>query len=449
MLRLLICLLLCCFAITLANTIVLRQYVLRPTSKAKPTSDVADVGRYLRRTSDVLTSDVLTSDIGRLTVREIESPAGAGSAEPNLFGSADGRIFLSWIEPRATTGHALRFAVRKGDGWSEVNQIAEGDNWFVNWADFPSLIALPNGPLAAHWLVKSGTGAYAYNINLARSTDNGKTWSKPIIPHRDGTQTEHGFVSLIGWPDGRLGVFWLDGRKFDLKEGSHGGHGPSTNEMTLQYTTIDRDGRLSEETLLDGRVCECCQTSAAITQTGAIVVYRDRSPGEIRDISVVRFHNGRWSEPQPLHQDGWKIDGCPVNGPSVAADGRRVAVAWFTAANNTPRVNVVISNDAGATFGQSIQVDNGSPIGRVDVLLLPDGSALVSWLERTAKGGEVRARRIQASGSRDSSILIAETSTARSSGFPHIARSGNEIIFAWTQPGNQGNPSRVRTAVAP
>ena len=372
----------------------------------------------------------------------LDSPAAPGSGEPNLHTASDGRVYLTWIEPAESKGHRLRFAVRDGGGWSAPRTIAEGSNWFVNWADFPSLVVLKDGALVAHWLVKAGDG-HAYDINVSRSSDGGKTWAKPIIPHRDGTKTEHGFVSLLPWSGGRAGAVWLDGRNF--KQVPKNSHGSLPNEMTLRFTAMDSKGRLSDDALLDSRVCDCCQTSAALTPDGAIVVYRDRSPKEIRDISVVRFHKGRWTEPRSLSIDDWEIHGCPVNGPSVSAEGRRVAVAWFTAARDAPRVKVIFSSDGGATFGQPIRVDDGTPVGRVDVLTLGDGSALVSWLERTAKGGEVKLRRVRPDGSGDDAITVAESGIARASGFPQMTRAGSEIIFAWTDP---GAPSRVRTAVA-
>jgi len=376
-----------------------------------------------------------------LVIEKLDSPAGVASAEPNLYRGADGRIYLTWIEKQGEKS-ALRFAVRIGSTWSTPKTIIESETLFVNWADFPSLVVLPDGALVAHWLVKSSANGHASDVNIARSTDEGKTWSKPVFPHRDGTKTEHGFVSMLPLNGGCAGAIWLDGRNF--KQSTHGGHGSSVNEMTLRYATIDAKGQVSEDVLLDARVCDCCQTSAALTSEGAIVVYRDRSEKEIRDISVVRFSKGRWTEPRTLNADDWEIQGCPVNGPSVSADGTRVAVAWFTAAKETPRVKVVFSSDAGATFASPILVDEGSPVGRVDVLMLTDGSALVSWLERTAKGGEVKVRRVRPDGSRDEAITVPESSAARVSGFPQMTRTGNEIIFAWTDP---GTPSRVRTAV--
>jgi hypothetical protein len=364
-------------------------------------------------------------------VRELPSPASATSGQPNLTVDKKGRVYLSWIDRLNEGRVALRFAMKEGTRWSAPQTIAEGTNWFVNWADFPSLLVLPDGSLAAHWLAKSGAGTYAYDVNIARSFDQGKTWGKPITPHRDGTQTEHGFVSLLPTPDGSLSAIWLDGREMATGNpalNTDHGHG----NMTLRYAMLRKDGVLEQEALLDAKVCECCQTSAALTSQGAVVAYRDRSDQELRDISIVRWQNGQWSEPKPVFRDGWQINGCPVNGPAIAAAENQVAVAWFTGANNKSQVKLAFSDDAGATFGQPIIIDDGNPAGRVDVLLLKDGSALVCWLEKLANGGEIRVRRVTREGKPKASITVAPSGTARSSGFPQMIRSGNSIIFAWT-----------------
>lgn len=378
-----------------------------------------------------------------LAIKATQSPTDADSREPELTPTQNGSVMLSWVERLSEKRYALRAAVLESNGWSETRTVAEGDNWFVNWADFPSVIALNDGTLAAHWLVKSGAGTYAYDVNISTSKDGGRNWTKPIIPHRDQTQTEHGFVSLIPLADGRLGAIWLDGRNMqNMKETDE--HAPAPESMTLRYAAIDANGDLAEETQLDERVCECCQTSAAVTTAGPIAVYRDRSPTEVRDIYIVRQVNGSWTSPQPVYADNWRINGCPVNGPSVAADGSRVAVAWFSSIADTPRVKIAFSQDAGATFSQPIQVDDGKNVGRVDTLLLPDGSALVCWLSGDAQGGEIKVRRVQADGSVGPASVIAKTDISRSSGFPRMARRGNEVHFAWTE---FGKPARVRTAV--
>src|SRR5262245_60864695 len=373
---------------------------------------------------------------------EIPSPAATGSGDPNLTVGPDGRVLLSWIES-SDKASSLKFSsLNANNQWSAPQTIAQGDNWFVNWADFPSMIALPDGSLAAHWLAKSGSGTYAYNVNIAFSRDAGKTWSKPIVPHRDGSQSEHGFVSLLPAPEGGLAAIWLDGRK--MASAGHDSHGEPAGDMTLMYTTIQPNGTLGKEMPIDARVCECCQTSAVRTPEGVAVVYRDRSAQEVRDIAITRLSKGVWSQPENLSKDGWQINGCPVNGPSISASGNFVAAAWFNAPNESPLVKVALSKDGARTFGSAVRVDDGDPVGRADVVALRSGAAVVTWLEKTEKGGQIKMRRVSADGARQASIIVSETSTARSSGFPRLKVSGNRVVVAWTDSANGG---KVRTAM--
>ncbi len=374
-----------------------------------------------------------------MTIDSVASPARPGSAEPNLSVAPDGRVFMSWLEP-ADSGYAVRFASHDGSRWSDARTIASGRDFFVNWADFPSIEALGGGRLAAHWLQKTGRGTYAYRVRIAQSLDNGLTWSAPVTPHRDTTQSEHGFVAM--WPErGGLGAVWLDGRKFK-KDGHDEG-----NEMMLVSTNMRPDGTRGPEVRLDERTCDCCLNAAAVTVNGPIIAYRNRSADEIRDIYVTRRVGGQWKAGVPVHNDNWKIAACPVNGPAIAARAERVALAWFAAPGDSARVNVAFSNDAGATFTAPVRVDAGAPAGRVDVALLPDGGALVTWVERV--GGEVaavRARRFSRDGKAGSATTIASSTAARTSGFPRMVLTGSNVMFAWTVPGKL---SSIRVARAP
>lgn len=364
----------------------------------------------------------------------IDSPAAPGSQAPNLAVGLDGKVYLSWVEPRES-GHALRFSTWSDREWSAPRTVAEGQAWFVNWADFPSMAALEDGTLAAHWLVRSGGETYAYDVVLALSSDGGDSWSEPFSPHRDGTETEHGFVSLFPTVEGNFRVLWLDGRNMA---------GTPRGAMTLRYATLLPDGELKAEAQVDESVCDCCNTDALRTGDGAtLVAYRDRTASEIRDISVSRLEHSMWSIPRTVHEDDWKTAACPVNGPAVAGRDDLVVVTWFTSAQSTAAVHAAFSQDAGRTFGDPIRLDHGDPLGRVDVVLLDDGSALVSWLERTEDGARILLRQARPTGALEST-LVATTSRARSSGFPRMVRHGNQIILAWTKP---GEPSRIATAV--
>lgn len=380
-------------------------------------------------------------DNSRIVVRApdtLASPAAPGSGEPNLTLGPDERVYLSWLEPTGDTAHALRFATFDGDQWSRPRTIAQGTNFFVNWADFPSIVAGPENRLAAHWLQRSDTARYAYGVRVAQSLDGGVTWSAPITPHRDGSPTEHGFVSLFAVHDS-LGAIWLDGRNFaGAGEGSH-------PNMMLMATTVAANGSTGAERVLDDRVCDCCQTSIAIAASGPVVAYRDRSPEEIRDISIIRWTDSGWSRPIPVHPDHWKIEHCPVNGPAIAADGHHVVVAWFTSAGDSGRVFLAQSSDGGETFGAPVRIDDGNPVGRVDVVSRGSG-AMVSWMEFTAeRQAEVRVRPVSRSGLRGESTVIARSSGERASGFPHIVVARDQLIIAWTE---AGSPPRVRVARA-
>ena len=370
------------------------------------------------------------------TVSEIKSPAPPGSGQPNLTVAADGRVFLSWMEPDKPQGYVLRFSVRGAQGWSAPKTIARGANWFVSDADVPSLAVLSDGTLAADWFVASvGPRSEAYDVNLVFSKDGGTTWSKPLMPHRDGKKRQHGFVSLVPTPDAKLAAIWLDGRNMPSEE---------EGDMALMYTTIAANGTLGPETQIDNRACECCKTSMTATADGLVAVYRDRSDKEIRDISIVRYANGRWSQPQALTNDGWEIDGCPINGPAVSANGRNVAVAWFTAPDDKSQVYVLMSADSGKTFGKKIRIDDGNPIGRVDVVSRSSGAAVVSWVERTSQGAQVRVREVAANGTAAAPLNVSGTAGLGSGVFPRMVRSGDDIVVAWT---DASKPAQIRTVV--
>lgn len=366
-----------------------------------------------------------------LTVKEVPAPAGERSGQPNLVAGADGKMYLSWLDTAGT--RTLKFASKLPEGWSEPQQIVAGDDLLVNYADFPSLYVLPEGGMAAHWL-STVRGEQGYNVHIAMSSDAGRTWTAPVTPHGDGTPTEHGFVTMGPGAGGGVSVLWLDSRK--LVDGD-------SDDVAMMATNIDRNGAAGPEVEIDGRVCECCQPASVAVPGGLLAVYRDRTEAEVRDITVIRSEGGRWLPPTTVFSDGWEINACPINGPAISAAGENVAVAWFTAANNIPKVQVALSLDGGKTFETPVHVDSGEPVGRVDVVSMDSGSAIVSWIEHSKDGGQVRAREISPGGRAGEPVVVGGTSIGSASGFPRIERLGDTVVFAWTDT----NQHRIRTAV--
>jgi hypothetical protein len=386
-----------------------------------------------------------------LSPQPLPTPAAANSAQPQLSVSSRG-VLLSWVE-RSGDVATLKFAERTRTGWTPAQTIASGRDWFVNWADVPSALRLPSGAIVAHWLQKSGPDTYAYDVRLSHSTDNGKTWSPSYLPHHDGTKTEHGFASLFPMGEG-YGLVFLDGRNMKSGEG-HDSHG--SGAMSVRYAQFDKTFKQIADTAVDTKVCECCPTAAAVTAEGVVAAYRNRSDEEIRDNYVARLVNGKWTTPQAVFNDNWKIAACPVNGPSLSANGRTVAMTWFTVKQDQGQAYLAFSTDAGATFGKPIRIDDGGSLGRVDVELLPDGAALATWIEFVQQpvspkpqgggGAQFRARRIDRNGTRSAPITVAGIAGNRASGYPRVAIANGEVIFAWTE-SPDGGGLRVRTAAA-
>jgi hypothetical protein len=359
-----------------------------------------------------------------LNVQSLASPAGDNSSEPQVMVTGS-RTILSWVEKSGVRA-TLKFAERTASGWSMPRVVIAGEKLILNASDVPSVRALTNGTLAAQWLEDNGSGdPEAYDLKVSMSKDGGATWSAPVSPHHDGTKTQHGFASLYELPNGGLGLIWLDGRKTNPEE-----EGAAFGNMSLRSAAFGIDGVQKNEVAVDARVCDCCPTSVAATSTGVIIAYRDRSPAEIRDIAVRRLEVGRWSPPVMVHNDGWKVLGCPVNGPSISAHEKDVAVAWFTTQKNEGKVLVAFSHDTGRTFGQPIRVDEQGALGRVSVDLLSDGSAAVAWVEvGQAPPSHFKVRRVEQSGARSAAIVLADSGGTR---IPRMARVNDELVFAWT-----------------
>lgn len=371
-------------------------------------------------------------------VPPIEWTGPPGSSKPFLTRTRQGELLLSWLE-RTPGGYALRVSTTDHGRWTAPVTVVEHDHLFVNWADFPSVVETSRGSWVVHWLEKTGARSYAYDIRLAISRDRGRHWSPPLTLNRDGTATEHGFVSMVPAGDGSVAIAWLDGRQMADSGGT----------MSVRTVRLDPGGRLGPETVLDPRTCECCQVSMAAARQGLIAAYRNRSEDEVRDIVVVRQVAGGWSEPQPVAADHWVWKACPVNGPSIAARGNDVGVAWFTAAGGSPMVKVAFSADGGGSFGTPIRADNGKTLGRVHFQLTGPGAGALMWLEQDGKEGVWMVRAVRANGV-GTAARIAAVGSDRNAGFPRTTLLGDTLWVAYVDPGpGPGGAERVRVRKLP
>ncbi len=356
-------------------------------------------------------------------------PSTGSAAAPNVTCAGDA-FLVSWIEG---PGDAPRLAIARRDarGWTAPLPVIEGRPLLVNWADFPAVLALDEGPLVAQWLERSPGSSFAYGVQIATSSDGGRTWSPSYRPHPDVPQAEFGFVSLVDDGHG-FAALWLDGRGIDAAGSGTMGLRLRTWRGGAGNGGAGNGGAWSDERTIDDDVCTCCQTSAASVPGAILVAYRDHT-GPTRDVSVVAIEDAGTVRRAAFPQDGWTVAGCPVNGPALAARDTAVAVAWYTEASPAPRVLLAVSTDGGYDFGEPVRVDDGSALGRVDVALLSDDRIVVSWLEGAAEGdAEVRVRSFELTGRPVHAWSIGRARGARASGFPRLAACGGRIGVAWT-----------------
>ncbi|GAB4366095.1 MAG: hypothetical protein OHK0021_09650 [Bryobacter sp.] len=355
----------------------------------------------------------------------IDPPALPGSGMANFTQSDTGKVYLSWIDPLPDNRHALRVSRWRRDHWSAPETVAEGAHWFVNWADFPALSSLPDGQMLAHWLARPATGGkWGYGIHIAHRNRSGE-WKPTAAFNAENMEDYAGFLSFAG----ANAVFLAPPDQ------------PAGHQKTLRFARFDARGQVIDEAVLDTDVCSCCQTAIAMTPHGLLAAYRDHRPGEIRDISFVRQQKGVWTAPQTLHADGWKINGCPTEGPTIAVAGNSVALAWLTRAGGVAKLQCAFSLDGGATFSRVIRVDDGNPLGRPCLLRIPTGFAL-AWIERDGNQATLSLRVLHRDGKAASSLVVASVAPARGTGLPRLALASSHLFLAWRD-------ERVRVARVP
>jgi len=380
----------------------------------------------------------------RLRIRSIELP---GQAQPSVA-TVRGGFVLTYIERDEDEAHH-RFAeldplgavVRKGS-------IASGKNWFVNWADFPSLVETDAGDWVTFHLEKSDPALpYAYDVRLQRSKDRGATWSAPLTVHTDGTPTEHGFVTLLPHGANDVLVAWLDGRH-GASMADHDHHQGAHTSLQAAIVADDQSIRLQAE--LDDLTCDCCNTdgrriSGRVGDTHWLF-YRDRTPSEVRDLRMVRFDGKAFTTPAPVLEDNWVMPGCPVNGPAAATLGGRPIVFWPTMRDGqhvvrTARFDRTWSSLGDIEVGEAVQ-------GRVDAVAFGKDEALLSWIGTTDTRTTLKLAHLDAQGRVRSTQVVTDIAPGRNTGMPRLAARGRHAILVWTESGANG--ARVRgVAIGP
>lgn len=371
---------------------------------------------------------------------QAQPDAAADSGMPFLTLGPQGQVFLAWTEPSRPGTHALRYSQWAANRWLPTQTAAEGAKWFVNWADFASIAVDSTGQLYAHWLARAPEGGkYGYGIRIGQR--NAGTWREVHSMSRDEKEDYAGFLTFVRLRQG-MGAAYLSPPLAPKTAAStahtnHTSHQDHDHRKTLRLLELTASGKVHRDTLLDEDVCSCCQTAALETPDSIWVAYRDHREGEIRDISIVDVRNGVPGKPRILHPDGWQINGCPTDGPSMDRDATHAAAVWFTRGGGA-KVQAAFSTLREPAFSAPVRVDDGNPLGRATIRSAGQGRFLVLWLERLSEGhAALRVRALRADGTRGPATSVATLSAAWSTGFPQLLIAGSEVFLAWRETGIQ------------
>jgi hypothetical protein len=368
---------------------------------------------------------------------EIAASPPRGSITPRVTAMADGSVILSWLEPNDDGTAALQFSLRRDGAWSQPVTIAGRLLFSRDRASAPGVIALLNRNLIAYWSQKPANkerSANAIELFMAVSTDGGGHWSSPALVNRSAAQPgeDNGYASAAALNDSDAAFIWLDGRNWEKDK-----------RIRLMSRTVRADGTMSGVSLLDPDTCTCCSTALVRTGSGLLAAYRGHTPENIRDISLIQNRAGAWSQPRVAHPDHWHIEACPVNGPHLDTDGARTSLIWFSAPQDQPAVKLAFSEDGGATFAPPLRIDTGNALGRAQVMLLPNQSAVAFWLENKSGRAILLARHICNNALRDEPF---ELSQGGNIGYPHAAHATDGILLTWAEKGKE-SVSRVRVGL--
>jgi hypothetical protein len=287
-------------------------------------------------------------------------------------------------------------------------------------------------------------------VRAAASREGGPAFASAANIHPDGLKGARGWASIASGPDGAMHVSWLDGRANAPAAGAAGARRSMRQDL---FQAVRRADGTRDEVQVATDVCFCCKTTTAVAPDGAVyVAWRHIFPPNIRDIAVARSDDGgrTFAEPVRLSEDGWAIDACPDDGPSMAVDASStVHVAWPTQVSPSAGKGIFYtsSRDGGRTFARRARVDDASGQPAHPQLAVHAGGVAVVWDESVGGGPRrVRLREVGANTSSGAAETLSAGATAAT--YPAIAATGDALVVAWTQEDEKSSEVRVRRLVA-
>ena len=156
------------------------------------------------------------------------------------------------------------------------------------------------------------------NIYAYQKAYNGD-WSKAQKVNDSDEVAKEGFLALAS-NEKDLYAVWLDLRgnkrnKIAGAKSTDNGASWSANKIIYQSP--------------DSSVCECCKVSVAMNSDKVYVMFRNWLKGN-RDLHIIASTDGgqTFGAAQKLGNGNWKLDGCPMDGGSLAVNDDTIETTW-------------------------------------------------------------------------------------------------------------------------
>ena len=290
---------------------------------------------------------------------------------PRVLFTDDGSAHLVWVAGNVFGEEIVLHAVRPPAGaYGAAAPVSSTTGVRTGFAD--GLTFRRNGSvLLATW---EGLDFLNRPVLYARSTDAGVTW-EPEERSDPATLEERAYAGGGLWPDGRVTQCWMV-----YEEG--------TGIPDLVWTGQDAQGAFAAPsypaTTSPDVPCECCNPDQLVLDDGTVLVaYRNNEGNNQRRAYVARSTDGGATFPLSTRVDtgNWWFPACPGSGPSLAAEGQNVLVAWKKAPGSVHHIWSSRSTDGGATWLEMGTVDDSDGATSVDhpEIAMRGSFAVAAW----------------------------------------------------------------------
>jgi len=360
-------------------------------------------------------------------ILDSEPPSITRAAVPTTTFDADGKLWAVWVFGKHLY---VNHSSDLGETFStpvKVNAAAKKIS--TNGESRPHIKVAKNGNIYVSYAIKLKK-RFSGHVMFSRSTDDGKSFSTPIIVNDNQDMIGHSFPYLEINADDQPFIAWLDSRDRVAAKKT----GDDYNGSALYYAVSNDDGVSFEANQkIADTTCQCCRLGVAMDNNDLPVVsWRHIFGDNIRDQAIVRFtDNGSFTDARRISEDQWKVEACPHHGSTLAVDNNGdYHTAWFTNGSVRQGLFYAHSNSQGEQFSTPL------PFGDLDAqpkhpsLVAVANKLYLAWREFDGSQSHIRLKQSDDGGTEWTATQTI-ASTADQADYPMLISDGETPYLSW------------------